>query len=439
MKKCFLLVYFFLFNFCIKLFAQDVVNSDTAKIIRKAVDKVGSEIDGLNRVGDFSNGGTSIHQSLYALVGLVFIWQMASIVIKNLLEPEVFSFAKLKKPLLLFGVLTCFYSIDYLVRDIISPAINEYVEDSQKQLVKINEEKIQSLDEMQNQLDKLRANKERTRVYSNSKYQKSVEYTLDDKGKPVFNEEKIWTYDNKKKAATDEGVSEFLSYASKDLEDDSSWLSLDTLEEIAIRIKYLDEFIMFQVFNWFMKFIYGIDALLLSAFYLVQWVWLRVLAMGAPIALVISAFSGGWSNLITWAKTYVSTSLWYFVAVYCVNLVNYVQVAVSKNVIKSVQDYSDKMVGDLSFAANLSQLGGVIIILIITGLLFLCVKIILIGKVPAMIASFISGGNASAEGFSSGFAPISAVRGAASVGFAAATGGASSVAQVGSGLIKGGK
>ena len=77
--------------------------------------------------------------------------------------------------------------------------------------------------------------------------------------------------------------------------------------------------------------------------------------------------------------------------------------------------------------------------LLVLSLLFFVLKLILIGKVPAMISSFISGGNASAEGFSGGFAPLSAARGAAAMGFAAATGGASAVGQVGGNLIKGGK
>lgn len=443
MKKFIYLICFFFLNTYIKLFADDgSTNSGLAKSIIDAVDAESKTLDSMTSVVE--NGG-SIHQALYGLVGLVFIFQMASIVIKNLLEPEVFSFAKLKKPLILFGVLTCFYSIDYFVRDIVAGAVREYVQDNQKSVAKNTEKSIKDLDIMEKKLKELRSKRAAAagtpQKYYSDKHQKSVYYTKDEKGNVIFTGD-VWTYNNAKKDKNDKEVQEFIQEAKQDIEGNSSWINLDKLEEIAIRIKYLDEFIMYSILSWCMKVVSFFDTLLLAGFFVFQWIWLKILAMGAPIALVISALSGGWSNLITWGKTYVSTSLWYVVASYCVDLVNLIQARVSVNFISTVQKATDTVAAidpALGMTASIGSMLSLITQLFVLSLLFFILKLILIGKVPAMISSFISGGNAAAEGFSGGFAPLSAARGAAGVGFAAATGGASAVGQVGGNLIKGGK
>lgn len=317
---------------------------------RKAIDNALDE----KKENSSGNTGLALYGILYSLCGMVFIWQMSSIAIKNLLRVGEFSWDEFRKPGLLLLILAGWGVLDNFVRSTLSPAIAGYVEQEQLGFVNKQDKLLADFDIMQKKLDE-------------------------------FNSEK--------QSKTDE---------------DSKWYDFTGLKEIAIRIKYLDEFLILSVITGILKLMSLFDLILYLGFDMIAKVWLKIVGMGGAIALTVSAFTGGWSPLINWAKTYVSVSLWLPVSAYIVNLVNMILVSVMTSIydVNAVNNMTANEI--FAFQTNMSML-----LLLATqslGIVLwgLIVKLILLGKVPNMISGWISGGGSASGGFSAAFVPLSA-------------------------------
>lgn len=182
-----------------------------------------------------------------------------------------------------------------------------------------------------------------------------------------------------------------------------------------------------------------IDYLLMIGFTIFAKIWLYLVGLGGGIAFTASVFSGGWSPLITWSKTYVSVSLWVVVAGICVCLVNGIGASLFNDyVIEQVSfmlanGWDGTVQGWTALSVNIisTLFWGVVMIFLLVVL-----KIILLSKVPVIINTWIPGGNAAGAGFSAAFLPLSLMKEVASsalnAGMMAATGG------VGGGKLGGG-
>lgn len=375
LKKYFLYIFLFFssvnFN---SVYASDGTDSRVSSLgdykqifysFRKAIDDALDE-----KKGNVEKGNTElgVYGILYSLCGFAFIWQMSSIAVKNLLRAgEGFSWDELRKPGLLLLILVGWGVLDNFVRTTVAPAIAGYVEQEQLGFVNKQDKLLDDFDIMQKKLDE-------------------------------FNSEK--------EAKTNE---------------DANWYDFTGLTEVAIRIKYLDEFLILSVMTGILKIMSLCDLILFLGFDVIAKVWLKIVGMGGAIALTVSAFTGGWSPLINWAKTYVSVALWLPVSAYVINLINMILVSVMTSVydVNSVNNMTNEMLG---FQANMGML--ISLASQSVGIVFwgLVVKLILLGKVPNMISGWISGGGSAGGGFGAAFIPISASK---QVGTAVASKGAS--------------
>lgn len=173
-----------------------------------------------------------------------------------------------------------------------------------------------------------------------------------------------------------------------------------------------------------------IDYLLMIGFTIFAKIWLYLVGLGGGIAFTASVFSGGWSPLITWSKTYISVSLWVVVAGICMSLVNGIGASLFNDYIIEQVSYmiakgwDGTVEGWSALTINIvsTLLWGVVMIFLLVVL-----KIILLSKVPVIINTWIPGGNAAGAGFSAAFLPLSLVKEVASsalnAGMMAATGG----------------
>ena len=173
-----------------------------------------------------------------------------------------------------------------------------------------------------------------------------------------------------------------------------------------------------------------IDYLLMIGFTIFAKIWLYLVGLGGGIAFTASVFSGGWSPLITWSKTYISVSLWVVVAGICMCLVNGIGASLFNDYIIEQVSYmiakgwDGTVEGWTALSVNVvsTLLWGVVMIFLLVVL-----KIILLSKVPVIINTWIPGGNAAGAGFSAAFLPLSLVKEVASsalnAGMMAATGG----------------
>lgn len=319
---------------------------------RKAIDNALDE----KKENSSGNTGLRLYGILYSLCGLVFVWQMSSIAIKHLLRAGEggFSWDEFRKPGLLLIILAGWGVLDNFVRSTLSPAIAGYVEQEQLGFVNKQDKLLADFDIMQKKLDE-------------------------------FNSEK--------QSKTDE---------------DAKWYDFTGLKEIAIRIKYLDEFLILSVITGILKVMSLFDLILYLGFDVIAKIWLKIVGMGGAIALTVSAFTGGWSPLINWAKTYVSVALWLPVSAYIINLVNMVLVSVMTSIydVNSVSSMTANEI--LGFQTNMAML--ISLASQSFGIVFwgLIVKLILLGKVPNMISGWISGGSSAGSGFSAAFIPVSA-------------------------------
>lgn len=164
-----------------------------------------------------------------------------------------------------------------------------------------------------------------------------------------------------------------------------------------------------------------IDSGILYIFGFVAFLWLVVLKLSAPLVLVLRLFKPTESSLFLWVKNFISVSLWIPFASLVLTIANKVM----------INQISDMMVGfneRLSVGAfEMQLLLALYLTIIAVMLIFIIIKIVLITKVPQMIASFV--GNTSSDGgFGMGFMAISFGKEAAT---AVATKGASLAGKAG--------
>lgn len=214
---------------------------------------------------------------------------------------------------------------------------------------------------------------------------------------------------------------------------------LGIFERIWRSVNEFDDKLIMEISSWGYYLAGLLDQALFYVFYMVAEVWKRILAMSGPIAFTVSLFSGGWTVLINWAKNLLSVSLWLPFAALIMSLIDSIMLAVikstSKPLLTKLGVASDEVLNAFFLEEALSALLQMLVLVVV----FSIIKIIFLGKVPAMIASVVSGGNASGGGFAAAFIPFGLAVSAAKVGGqaagAVATGGASAGASVAAGAV----
>ena len=149
-----------------------------------------------------------------------------------------------------------------------------------------------------------------------------------------------------------------------------------------------------------------IDAFLYVCFYFIAKLWLKFVLLGGSIAFTISVLTGGWTNLINWAKTVVSVSLWLPVTGLMLELINTVMIDVFESLNSGIDSMADGMDQGTLTVVLLSKFLDTLIVLLSVTIAFIGLKLIMLAKVPSIISTWISGGGGAASGgFAMGFIP----------------------------------
>lgn len=204
-------------------------------------------------------------------------------------------------------------------------------------------------------------------------------------------------------------------------------------------IEYLDDFMILKTIQSVFELFKFIDAGIILCFYVVAAIWTFLIKVGGPIALTIYIVTGSSNTIINWAKSLVSVVLWVPVGSFIIGLLNSIMVKLvkdlvfySSNTLNSISDMSgsERELLDPTLGAKF-----VTTLLLATSifLLFVILKIILLGKTPQIISTWVGGGSSSGGGLAAAFLAVSAVK---SVGSKAASAGAA-VATKGVSKLKG--
>lgn len=205
----------------------------------------------------------------------------------------------------------------------------------------------------------------------------------------------------------------------ENLQGDSSWYE----SEVLIRLQVIDEVLLIGAVKTLYHAFEYVDSFILIMFYIVSKLWLYLVAIGGPIALLVSLYSGGHTVLINWAKTYLSVALWVPVGGIAIHLLNGIMM---KIVINVTQPYLEKTFEvDSLIDITTWELIKTLILVKVMFVVFIALKLILLGKVPQIITGWISGGSSSGGGLGMAFLAVSATKNAVSSGTSLAAGAAS--------------
>lgn len=200
------------------------------------------------------------------------------------------------------------------------------------------------------------------------------------------------------------------------LKGEQSWYEA----EVLVNLEVMDEHILIgaiQALFWAFSYI---DSFLLICFFIVSKIWLYLVAIGGPIALVVSLYSGGHTGLINWAKTYLSVSLWLPVGGIVIHLLNGIMTKIVVNVVKPFLDKPFNQ-GELIDVTSWELIKTLMLVSIML-FVFIALKLIMLGKVPQIITGWVGGGSSAGGGLAMAFFAVSAVKNAGSSVTSAATG-----------------
>lgn len=174
-----------------------------------------------------------------------------------------------------------------------------------------------------------------------------------------------------------------------------------------------------EVFVWCVS---SFDLGIFIIFYTMVKIWLSVLAILAPISLVLSFFSKLKSSFDVWLRNFIQVSLWSIVMLLMLYTSDSLYIALSSYIVGDGTMVS----ADGGIMASLNSAMWVIV----SYTPFLILKIILVFKVPQLVGMAIGGGSGGSGGlFMAAFAPIKVGGKAVSVVGGAATGNPAAIAK----------
>lgn len=338
---------------------------------------LGEFMDQVREVLDGYEWTDTLSTQLVILCNIIVIYHFGKIAVENLLQGgEAFVFSKLKTPVFYIMMITAWPMIHSFIKDA-STVIQEELFVNRDSVYERNNEIFNELDGGMETVLKRMNDKE--------------------------------TYDN---------------IEAERYKDD--WLGLEKTYDYLIT---MDDRLMLAVYSYGYRLSSYIDYFIYVVFFCIASIWLKIVAFGAPIAFVVSLLTGGWTVLINWAKNYLAVVLWLPVSAILMGMINSIFLAVINAASEPILSRFSNEIGDSLASANPlvllhSGLNSIITIFVLT-IIFLAIKLIILAKVPSVVNSFISGGQAVAGGFNAAFVPITVAKTAATTAVSAGAGAAS--------------
>lgn len=197
-------------------------------------------------------------------------------------------------------------------------------------------------------------------------------------------------------------------------------------ESLGNDIKSFSDKIGLRFAKMFLSIASVIDAFVYVCFYFISKLWLKFVLFGGAIAFTISILTGGYTNLINWAKTVVNVGLWIPVAGIMMQIINSIMIRVFEKLNTNIDAVADQMSNGMTAVLVLSKFLDTLLLLLAVTIIFVGLKIIMLAKVPAIIGTWISGGGSASSGFAMGFIPIAMAGAAIKSASGSAVSGASS-------------
>lgn len=156
---------------------------------------------------------------------------------------------------------------------------------------------------------------------------------------------------------------------------------------------------MVEFFSWLVA---TIDTGVYIIFYTMVKIWVSILAILAPISLVLSFFTKLKDSIDTWLRNYIQVNLWTVVMLVMLYISDTVYIALSEYMV---------IIDQVIFEAEggMGAIGKAMWI-IVSYVPFLILKIILVFKIPQLVGMIIGGSSGGSGGlFMAAFAPIKVV------------------------------
>lgn len=298
-----------------------------------------------------------LDQILSILCSMAVIFHFSKIVVQNLLRGgEGFSFEVLKAPVFYLIMIAAWPQVSLFILDA-SNGIAETVVQKQKYITQNNQNSYVKIDDMINAIES-----------KNKEINQSI---------------------NTENSSLDFGF-----------------------ESVGNDIKAFSDKIGLRFAKMFLTLSTVIDGFVYVCFYFISKMWLKFVLFGGSIAFTISILTGGWTNLIHWAKTVVNVSLWIPVAALMMQLINSIMVKVFEGLNSNIDGVASEIGNGMSTVLVLSKFLDTLLLLLGVTIIFIGLKIIMLSKVPAIIGTWITGGGGASSGFAMGFIPV-AMAGAA--------------------------
>jgi len=213
-------------------------------------------------------------------------------------------------------------------------------------------------------------------------------------------------------------------------------LTGNPLFDLGTKMSFIDDWIVYYFFKGIFGFFTFIDAGVLVCFHLVAKIWVYLIVLGMPIAFVVSLFKGSFSALINWGTSLLSVSLWVPVGGLIISLFNSILLKLIEGLKLSALVQLNAFSNGLSSTVTAGFKSDLLFSLTkVTALflVFLVLKIVLLGKTVQIITTWVGGGSSAGGGLTAAFLAISAVK---NVGSTAASGVATGGKSLASGAAK---